>query len=102
VPHLQCNLFSVKQLAQAGGTFCINGTTATLYNSCKKTIASCTLNNDVYILGHSISSEPKIPAQSNDNLIKDEQALSLTNSNMISQWHKRLGHILFTFIRINK
>lgn len=84
-------------MAQAGGTFSIAGTTATLYNSYNHVIALCKLENDLYILGDSITNDSKIqgPIRDNNISIKDEQALSSVSTNMVSQWHKRLGHVSF-------
>jgi hypothetical protein len=94
VRNLRCNLFSVKQLAEAGGSFSIQGCTATLYNSKTQLIATCHLENDLYILGHSISHNlannviTPIPLQG-------EQALYSTSTDLIINWHKRLGHVSF-------
>ena len=91
VPNLHCNLFSVKQLAQSGGTFSIKGNIATLTNSNHQLIASCHLDNDLYVLGHSIS-----PITPEDKQLIGEQVLSSTTNNMIINWHNRLGHISFS------
>jgi hypothetical protein len=101
VSNLQCNLFSAKLLAQASGTFSILGQTATLYNSNNQLIASCRLENDLYILGHSISNNH---TNNHTNNLNDhtnyqpqrEQALSTTIDNQIIHWHRRLGHVNFS------
>ena len=92
--NLRCNLFSVKQLAIARGNFSIQGCTATLYNSKTQLIATCHLDNDLYILGHSISHNLAHNVIT-PNTLRGELALNSTSTDLIINWHKRLGHVNF-------
>ena len=66
------HIYNVTYLAQASGTFNITGTVATLYNSYDQVIAICQLENDLYILGHSVSNKPIIQNNNNNISQKDE------------------------------
>lgn len=89
ISNLQCNLFFAKLLAQVGGTFSIKGQTTTLYNSNNQLIASCHLENDLYMLGHSISNNHTNNLNDHTNYqLQREQALSTTINNQIIHWHR--------------
>jgi hypothetical protein len=81
VTNLYFKFVLVKQLAQARGMFSIQGKIATLTNSNHQLIASCNLENDLYILGHSFSHNLKNKENFNIQPIR-EQAMSSTNSKL--------------------
>jgi hypothetical protein len=100
VPNLQCNLFLVKQLAHAGGKFCIQGTYANLLNAQNELIASCNLDNDLYILGTSIPPQLEKIEKSNSTIqCKGEQAMTTSTENSILNWYNRLGHVSFSRLK---
>ena len=85
IPNMQCNLFSVKQLAEVVGQFCIARNIA---SSKHDLIATCILDQDLYTLGYS-----KVP-QYMDITNNTQMALTTTISeNLTSIWHNCFGLI---------
>ena len=82
IPGLAKNLFSAKQLDQAGGEIRIKNGTSLLINKSGQIIATCTLDPDLYVLGETI--------------LTNNFALAtptIISHNTADLWHLRLGHI---------
>ena len=82
IPGLAKNLFSTKQLNQAGGEIHIKDGISILINKLGQIIATCKLNPDLYELGETI--------------ISTNYALAIpttTSLNTADLWHLRLSHI---------
>jgi hypothetical protein len=95
-------LFSVKQLVQARGKFCLEGTKAYLYNSCNQLIATCGLEQDLYILGkslrhHDLDVQPTI--QNHFQTIPCPKAMLSKVEESTLTWHQLPKHISFNCLK---
>lgn len=82
VPGLAINIFSVKQLDEAGGGIRVKFGVITLLNASRQIIAECKLNLVLFELGTTIIPNSTVRTMP-----------TTTNLSKVDLWHLRLGHI---------